>query len=46
MSNIGQYLECKYKLSKFSGSPPLYKIYSPIELEQKIKIFLQLVMAS
>jgi len=38
MFDIGRYLECNTMVSKFSGSP-LYKICSPIELEQKIKIF-------
>jgi len=50
MFDIERYIEYNTIVPKFSEilvSALLYKICSPIELEQKIKInFLQLVMAS
>jgi len=39
MSDIGRYPKCNTMVPKFSGFPPLCKICSPIEQEQKIKIF-------
>jgi len=37
MSNIERYPKCNKMVLNFSEFPPLYKICSPIEQEQKIQ---------